>query len=62
MLSYEHYLGEARTILLLLIISSRPSKQPFMVRTFLRYISSIDVYNNDVGKKSAINLCSKKAL
>ncbi len=23
--------------------------------------SSIDMYNNDVGKKSAINLCSKKA-
>jgi hypothetical protein len=28
--------GEARTILLLHIISARPSKQPRMVRTFLK--------------------------
>ncbi len=28
--------GEARTILLSHIISARPSKQPFMVRTFLK--------------------------
>ena len=28
--------GEARTILLLHIISDRPSKQPLMVRTFLK--------------------------
>jgi hypothetical protein len=28
--------GEARTILLLHIISVRPSKQPLMVRTFLK--------------------------
>ena len=28
--------GEARTILLLNIISVRPSKQPLMVRTFLK--------------------------
>jgi len=28
--------GEARTILLLHIISARPSKQPLMVRTFLK--------------------------
>jgi hypothetical protein len=31
--------GEARTILLLHIISARPSKQPFMVRTS-RYVWS----------------------
>jgi hypothetical protein len=30
--------GEARTILLFHIIGARPSKQPLMVRTFLRYI------------------------
>ena len=28
--------GEARTILLLHIINDRPSKQPLMVRTFLK--------------------------
>ena len=28
--------GEARTILLVHIISARPSKQPLMVRTFLK--------------------------
>jgi hypothetical protein len=33
--------GAARTILLFHIISARPSKQPRMVRTFLKYVPSL---------------------
>jgi hypothetical protein len=33
--------GEARTILLLHIISVRPSKQPLMVRTFLKVVTKV---------------------
>jgi len=40
--------GEARTILLLHIISVRPSKQPLMVRTFLK------VYMDDNGASAPI--------
>ncbi len=36
--------GEARTILLLHIISVRPSKQPLMVRTFLKVYMEIGSY------------------
>ena len=34
--------GEARTIILLHIISVRPSKQPLMVRTFLKVYMELD--------------------
>jgi hypothetical protein len=37
-------LGEARTILLLHIISARPSKQPLMVRTFLKVYMELGSY------------------
>jgi hypothetical protein len=36
--------GEARTIPLLHIISVRPSKQPLMVRTFLKVYMETDSY------------------
>jgi len=36
--------GSARTILLSHIISSRPSKQPLMVRTFLRVYMELGFY------------------
>jgi GTPase involved in cell partitioning and DNA repair len=36
--------GEARTILLLHIISVRPSKQPLMVRTFLKVYLELGSY------------------
>ena len=36
--------GEARTILLLHFISVRPSKQPLMVRTFLRVYMELGSY------------------
>jgi hypothetical protein len=36
--------GEARTILLLHIISVRPSKQPLMVRTFLKVYMEFGSY------------------
>jgi len=36
--------GEARTILLLRIISARPSKQPLMVRTFLEVYMELSSY------------------
>jgi ribosomal protein S27AE len=36
--------GEARTILLFHIISARPSKQPLMVRTFLKVYMEIGPY------------------
>jgi hypothetical protein len=36
--------GEARTILLLHIISVRPSKQPLMVRTFLKVYMELSSY------------------
>jgi hypothetical protein len=36
--------GEARTILLLHIISVRPSKQPLMVRTFLKVHMELGSY------------------
>jgi hypothetical protein len=36
--------GEARTILLLHIISARPSKQPLMVRTFLKVYMELGSY------------------
>jgi hypothetical protein len=36
--------GEARTILLLHIISVRPSKQPLMVRTFLKVYMELGSY------------------
>ena len=36
--------GEARTILLLHIISVRPSKQPRMVRTFLKVYMELGSY------------------
>jgi hypothetical protein len=36
--------GEARTILLLHIISARPSKQPLMVRTFLKVHMELGSY------------------
>jgi hypothetical protein len=36
--------GEARTILLLHIISARPSKQPRMVRTFLKVYMELGSY------------------
>jgi hypothetical protein len=36
--------GEARTILLLHIISARPSKQPLMVRTFLKAYMELGSY------------------
>ena len=36
--------GEARTILLLHIISARPSKQPLMVRTFLKVYVELRSY------------------
>ena len=37
-------LGEARTILLLLIISVCPSEQPLMVRTFLKVYMELGSY------------------
>jgi hypothetical protein len=36
--------GEARTILLLHIISARPSKQPLMVRSFLKVYMELGSY------------------
>ena len=36
--------GEARTILLSHIISARPSKQPLMVRTFLKVYMELGSY------------------
>ena len=36
--------GEARTILLLHIISVRPSKQPLIVRTFLKAYKELGSY------------------
>ena len=36
--------GEARTILLLHIVSVRPSKQPLMVRTFLKVYMELGSY------------------
>ena len=36
--------GEARTILLLHVISARPSKQPLMVRTFLEVDMELGSY------------------
>jgi hypothetical protein len=36
--------GAARTILLFQIISARPSKQPFMVRTFLKVYMELGSY------------------
>jgi len=36
--------GEARTILLLQIISVRPSKQPLMVRSFLKVYMELGSY------------------
>ena len=36
--------GETRTILLLHIISVRPSKQPLMVRTFLKVYMELGSY------------------
>jgi GTPase involved in cell partitioning and DNA repair len=36
--------GAARTILLFHIISARPSKQPLMVRTFLKVYMELDSY------------------
>ena len=36
--------GAARTILLLHIISARPSKQPLMVRTFLKVCMELGSY------------------
>ena len=36
--------GEARTILLFHVISSRPSKQPRMVRTFLKVYMELGSY------------------
>ncbi len=36
--------GEARTILLFHIISARPSKQPLMVRTFLKVYMELGSY------------------
>jgi hypothetical protein len=36
--------GEARTILLLHIISARPSKQPLMIRTFLKVYMDLGSY------------------
>jgi hypothetical protein len=36
--------GSARTILLFNIISARPSKQPRMVRTFLKVYMELDSY------------------
>ena len=36
--------GEARTILLLHVISARPSKQPLMVRTFLKVYMELGSY------------------
>ena len=36
--------GEARTILLLHIIRARPSKQPLMVRTFLKVYMELGSY------------------
>ncbi len=40
----RHGPGEARTILLLHIISVRPSKQPLMVRTFLKVYMDLVSY------------------
>ena len=37
-------LGEARTILLLHVFSDRPSKQPLMVRTFLKVYMELGSY------------------
>ena len=37
-------LGAARTILLFYIISARPSKQPLMVRTFLKVYMELGSY------------------
>jgi len=36
--------GEARTILLLHIIGARPSKQPLMVRTFVKVYTELGSY------------------
>ena len=36
--------GEARSILLLYIISARPSKQPLMVRSFLKVYMELGSY------------------
>ena len=40
----EEWAGAARTILLFLIISARPSKQPLMVRTFLKVYMELGSY------------------
>ena len=40
--------GEARTILLLHIISVRPSKQPLMVRTFLKVYVELGSFSRSV--------------
>ncbi len=40
----EEWAGEARTILLFHIISARPSKQPLMVRTFLKVYMELGSY------------------
>jgi hypothetical protein len=40
----EEWAGEARTILLLHIVSVRPSKQPLMVRTFLKVYMELGSY------------------
>jgi hypothetical protein len=41
---FEEWAGEARTILLFHIISARPSKQPRMVRTFLKVYMELGSY------------------
>jgi hypothetical protein len=52
-------LGQVRTILLLHIISARPSKQSLMVRTFLKvYISSAPIlFLQEQIKDIIITLC-----
>jgi hypothetical protein len=57
--------GEARTILLLHIISVRPSKQPLMVRTFLKVymeLGSSFLFLQEQIKDIIIILCNRQAL
>ena len=54
--------GEARTILLLHVISARPSKQPLMVRTFLKVYSSYFLFLQEQTKDNIITICVSVSL
>ena len=54
--------GAARTILLLHVISARPSKQPRMVRTFLKVYSSYFLFLQEQTKDNIITICVSVSL